>query len=139
MSFHTLIVVGRLGRDPEMRFTPNGQAVTKLRVASSRKYTDSNGQKVKETIWLNVSVWGKQGESCNTYLKKGSMVLIEGRLKPDRDTGNPRIWTRADGSSGASYDVSASTVRFLSTRGTVQDTNEVEAEKQYAGEDDIPF
>jgi single-strand DNA-binding protein len=139
MSFHTVIIVGNLGRDPEMRFTPNGQAVTTLAVASNRNYTDANGQKIKETTWFRVSAWGKQAENCNTYLKKGSMVLIEGQLKPDRETGNPRIWTRADGSTGSSYEVSARTVRFLSTRGISQESYEAEAEKQEISEDEIPF
>ncbi len=107
--YHTIIIVGNLGRDPEMRYTPSGQAVTSFSVASSRQYTGANGQKVKETIWFRISAWGKQAEICNTYLRKGSKVLVEGRLVPDSN-GNPRIWTRQDGTSGASYEVSASTV-----------------------------
>ena len=117
MSFHTIIIVGNLGRDPEMRYAPNGNAVTSLSVASNRQYTDSSGQKVKETTWFRVSVWGKQAENVNTYLQKGSSVLIEGELRPDKETGNPRTFTRADGSTGASYEVNARTVRFLSTKG----------------------
>lgn len=136
--YHTIILIGNLGRDPEMRYTPSGQAVTSFSVASSRQYTGANGQKVKETIWFRISAWGKQAETCNTYLRKGSKVLVEGRLVPDSN-GNPRIWTRQDGTSGASYEVSASTVRFLSTRG--------EAEGEFGGDeivegdagDEIPF
>jgi len=116
MSFHTIIIVGNLGRDPEMRYAPNGNAVTSLNVASNRQYTDSSGQRVKETTWFRVSVWGKQAESCNTYLQKGSSVLIEGELRPDKETGGPRTYTRSDGSTGASFEVTARTVRFLSTR-----------------------
>jgi len=116
MSFHTIIIVGNLGRDPEMRYAPNGNAVTSLSVASNRQYTDSSGQKVKETTWFRVSVWGKQAENVNTYLQKGSSVLVEGELRPDKETGNPRTFTRADGSTGASYEVNARTVRFLSTK-----------------------
>lgn len=115
--FHTLILVGNLGRDPEMRYTPSGQAVTNLNVATNRQYNNSNGQQVKETIWFRVSVWGKQAETCNQYLKKGSKVLVEGRLVPDTNTGGPRIWTRQDGTPSASYEVSASMVRFLSSKG----------------------
>ncbi len=114
--FHTIIIVGNLGRDPEMRYTPSGQAVTNMSVATSRQYTDSNAQQVKETIWFRVSVWGKQAETCNQYLKKGSKVLVEGRLVPDMATGGPRIYTRQDGTSGSSFEVSAMTVRFLSSR-----------------------
>ena len=117
MSFHTIIIVGNLGRDPEMRYAPNGNAVTSLNVASNRTYTDSSGQRVKETTWFRVSVWGKQAENVNTYLQKGSSVLIEGELRPDKETGNPRTFTRSDGSTGASYEVTARVVRFLSPKG----------------------
>ena len=122
MSFHTIIIVGNLGRDPEMRYAPNGNAVTTLNVASNRQYTDSSGQKVKETTWFRVSVWGKQAENVNTYLQKGSSVLVEGELRPDKETGNPRTFTRADGSVGASYEVNARIVRFLSTKSSGSDT-----------------
>ena len=135
MSFHTIIIVGNLGRDPEMRYAPNGNAVTSLNVASNRQYTDSSGQRVKETTWFRVSVWGKQAESCNTYLQKGSSVLIEGRLTPDEETGGPRTYTRQDGSPGASFDVYAATVRFLTTRNT--DTNVDSGPDNDA--EDIPF
>lgn len=135
--FHTIIIVGNLGRDPEMRYTPGGQAVTNFSIATSRQYTASDGNQVKETIWFRVSTWGKQAETCNQYLKKGSKVLVEGRLTCDPATGGPRMWTRQDGTPAASFEVSAATVRFLSSRG------EVEGETAYsetaAGEDDIPF
>ena len=85
--YHTIIIVGNLGKDPEMRYTPSGQAVTSFSVATSRQYTGQNGQKVKETIWFRVSAWGKQAETCNQYLRKGSKVLVEGRLTPDPSTG----------------------------------------------------
>ncbi len=123
MSFHTIIIVGNLGRDPGMRYAPNGNAVTSLSVASNRTYTDSNGQRVKETTWFRVSVWGKQAESVNTYLQKGSSVLVEGELRPDKETGNPRTFTRSDGSIGTSYEVNARTVRFLSTKGGSADSD----------------
>jgi single-strand DNA-binding protein len=115
--YHTVIVVGNLGKDPEMRYIPSGQAVTNFNVATSRQYTGSDGQQVKETVWFRVAVWGKQAESCNQYLKKGSKVLVEGRLTPDPATGGPRLWTRQDGTATSSYELNASTVRFLSSRG----------------------
>jgi single-strand DNA-binding protein len=115
--FHTIIIVGNLGRDPEMRFTPSGQAVTNFSVATSRQYTGSDGQPVKETIWFRVSTWGKQAETCNQYLRKGSKVLVEGRLVPDKETGGPKVFTRQDGTAGSSFEISASMVRFLSSRG----------------------
>lgn len=118
--YHTIIIVGNLGRDPEMRYTPSGQAVTTMNVASNRQYTGSDGNLVKVTIWFHVSVWGKQAEACSQYLKKGSKVLIEGRLTPDPTTGGPRIWTRQDGSAGASFEVNAATVRFLTSRGEAE-------------------
>lgn len=123
MSFHTIIIVGNLGRDPEMRYAPSGDAVTSLSVASNRQYTDSSGQKVKETTWFRVSVWGKQAENVNTYLQKGSSVLVEGELRPDKETGNPKTFTRSDGSTGASYEVHARVVRFLSTKGGSADSS----------------
>ena len=139
--FHEIIIVGNLGRDPEMRYTPTGQAVTNMSVATNRQYTASNGEQVKETIWFRVSVWGKQAEACNQYLKRGSKVLVVGRLNPDPATGGPRIWTRQDGTASASFEVTAQTVRFLSSRGedvaTPQDSTPAGAPT--GGDDDLPF
>ena len=130
--YHTLILVGNLGRDPEMRYTPSGQAVTSFNVATNRQYTGADGNVVKDTTWFRVTVWGKQAESTSQYLKKGSKVLIEGRLVPDLSTGGPKIWTRQDGTPGASFEVSANTVRFLSSR--------VEGEGGYqSGSADAPY
>jgi single-strand DNA-binding protein len=138
--YHTIIVVGNVGRDPEMRYTPNGQAVTSFSVATSRNYTNSGGQQVKETIWFRISAWGKQAETCNTYLKKGSKVLIEGRLTADPATGGPRVFTRQDGTTGSSFEISASTVRFLSSRGEGegQGVGE-EGPDTVASDEEIPF
>lgn len=136
--YHTIIIVGNLGKDPEMRYTPSGQAVTSFSVATNRQYTSSSGEQVKETIWFRVSAWGKQAETCNQYLKKGSKVLVEGRLTPDAASGGPRIWTGQDGSPRASYEVTANTVRFLSSRGEGEGGPAGEAPAPGA-EDDIPF
>ncbi len=133
MSHHTIIIVGRLGRDPEMRYTPSGQAVTHLSVATNRQYTNSTGEQVKETIWFKVSTWGKQAEVSNECLHKGSLVLVEGRLIPDPNTGRPRIWQGQNG-PGASFEVTASIVHFLSGR---EDGNTPSAEP--AEEEAIPF
>jgi len=114
--YQTMIIVGNVGRDPEMRYTPSGQAVTSFSVATNRQYTNNNGETVKETIWFRISAWGKQAETCNQYVKKGSKVLVEGRLTADPATGGPRIWTGQDGAPRASFEVSAGTVRFLSPR-----------------------
>ena len=113
--FQTLILIGNLGKEPEMRYTPSGQPVTTLSVATNRRYSGANGQPVKETAWFRVTVWGKQAETCNQFLHKGSKVLVEGRLTPDPETGGPRVWEN-NGKHGASYEVTASTVRFLSGR-----------------------
>ena len=144
MSFQTIIIVGRLGKDPEMRYTPTGQGVTSFSVATDRRWTDSNGVKQKETAWFRVSVWGKMAESTNQYLKKGSKVLVEGRLTADPNTGGPRIWQAQDGSSRASFEITAQNVRFLSSRGETTDSGMVGApgseEAPSTGDDgDIPF
>jgi single-strand DNA-binding protein len=106
--YQKLIIIGNLGSNPEMRFTPNGDPVTAFSVATSRKFGDTG-----ETTWFRVSVWGKQAESCSQYLHKGSKVLVEGRLRPDGN-GNPTVFQRKDGTWGASYEVTAENVRFLS-------------------------
>ena len=141
--YHTIIIVGNVGRDPEMRFTPSGQAVTSFSVATNRQYTTGNGEQVKETIWFRISTWGKTAEVCNQYVKKGSKVLVEGRLTPDKATGGPRLWNKNDGTPAASYEVTASTVRFLSSRGEVSDSGPVSAGgmemAELPPEDDIPF
>ena len=125
-----------------MRYTPSGQAVTSFSVATNRQYTASNGEQVKETIWFRVSAWGKQAEVCNQYLRKGAKVLIEGRLTPDKNTGGPRIWSKQDGTAGASFEVTASTVRFLSSRGEGEGGPVAGGDMGMAEmppEDDIPF
>jgi single-strand DNA-binding protein len=143
MTFHTTILAGNLGRDPEMRYTPSGQAVTSFSVAVSESYTSANGEKVKKTIWFRVTAWGKQAEICNQYLKKGSKVLVEGRINADPNTGGPKIWTKQDGSSGSSFEITANTVRFLSAKGEVDESGPIAGGggHEYVGpsEDDIPF
>jgi single-strand DNA-binding protein len=110
-----IIIIGNLGADPSMRYAPNGKAVTNMSVATSRKYTGNDGQKVTETTWYRVTVWDKRAEVCNEYLSKGSKVYIEGRLIPDPKTGGPKIWQGQNG-PGASFEVNADTVIFLSSR-----------------------
>ncbi len=111
--YQSITIIGWLGRDPEMRYMPNGDPVTSMNVATDRQYNDKSGQKVKETTWFRVSVFGKQAENVNQYLHKGSMVLVEGRLNVDVKTGGPKTFTRQDGTVGASYEIVASTVRFF--------------------------
>jgi single-strand DNA-binding protein len=146
--FHTIILVGNLGNEPTMRYTPSGQPVTTFSVATNRQHNAENGGgPVKETTWFRVTAWGKQAETCNEFLHKGSKVLIEGRLTPDPDTGGPRIFNRQDGSAGASYEVNASTVRFLSGKENGEVDMQVDGStvsgSYSAGsstpDDDIPF
>ncbi|MEE8568835.1 MAG: single-stranded DNA-binding protein [Anaerolineales bacterium] len=138
--FHKLILVGNIGRDPEMRYTPSGQAVTNLSVATNRRYKDSSGEQREETVWFRVSVWGRQAEACHQYLRKGRQVLVEGRLSAD-ESGNPRIWNRQDGTPAASFEINAQTVRFLGGRGDAVG-DDAEGGVMAPGpqsEDEIPF
>lgn len=115
-DYNNLVFTGNLGRDVEMRYTPSGQAVAYFVVASNRQYNNSAGEAVKETIWYRVSAWGKLAEVCNQHIAKGSKVLIEGRLTPDPKTGGPKIWSKKDGTHGASFEVNANSVTFLSPK-----------------------
>jgi single-strand DNA-binding protein len=108
-----VILVGNLGKDPEVRYTSGGQAVATLRIATSRSWTDKqSGQRREETEWHDVEVWGKQAEQCGEYLSKGRQVYVEGRLKTDKwqdkQTGQDRYKVK----------VVADAVRFLGGRGT---------------------
>jgi single-strand DNA-binding protein len=143
MSYQKIIIAGNLGRDPEMRYIPSGQAVTSFSVAVNESYTNANGEKIKKTIWFRVTAWGKQAEICNQYLKKGQMVLVEGRMSADPNTGGPKVWTKQDGTVGSSFEITAATVRFLSTRGDsesgpVAGGGGMEM-AELPPEDDIPF
>ncbi len=132
--YQKLIIVGNLGRDPEMRYTPGGDPVTKFSTAVSRR--KGTGDQAKEvTTWFTVSVWGKQAETCNAVLTKGQKVLVEGELTPD-EHGGPRIWTGQDGQPRASYEMRAQVVKFLSPRGEVtgQVTGDPEPESEQGSE-----
>ncbi len=145
--YQRLVLVGNLGRDPEMRYSPNGTAVTNMSVATSRKWTDAQGQLKEETAWFRVSVFGKQAETCNQYLAKGRKVLVEGDLVIDEKTGGPRVYQRKDGSYGASFEVRATTVRFLSPKGEGGDNSgggmasvsPIPSEGGSMSEEELPF
>ena len=129
--YEKIIIVGNLGRDPEMRYTPSGNPVTNLNVAVNRTWTNSEGQQQKDTTWFRVAVWGKQAESCNQYLSKGSQVLIEGdRIKA-------RAYKNRDGEPAASLDFTARNVRFLGGRGASSETTVDEPPIEQEAE--IPF
>ena len=142
--YQKLIITGNLGNDPEMRYMPDGRAVSNFSVACNRRWTDrATGQPQEEVTWFRVSVWGRQAEAAHEYLSKGRQVLIEGRLRPDPVTGGPRIWTRHDGSVGTSYELVADRVQFLGGSGNVPANGanghaNGAAEPAYA-EDEIPF
>ena len=99
--YHRIIICGNLGKDPEMKYTTDGKAVTTFSVAASNRKD--------ETVWFRVSTWDKQAETCNQYLHKGSKVLVEGRLKAE-----PPVFQKKDGTWASSYEVTAENVRFLS-------------------------
>lgn len=115
--YQKIIIVGNLGRDPEMRYMADGTAVTSFSVATNRRWNDrQTGQPVDETTWFRVSVWGRRAEVANQYLTKGSRVLVEGRMKPDPQTGGPRLWTGQDGVVRASYEITADNFSFVGSR-----------------------
>jgi single-strand DNA-binding protein len=111
-----IMFIGNLGKDPEMRYQPNGKAVTSFSVAVNEDYTNAMGEKVKKTIWFRVTTWDKKAEVCNQYLHKGSKVYVEGRITVDPATGGPRIWAGQDGIARANTEVSAIQVEFLSSK-----------------------
>jgi len=103
------IILGRLGRDPELRYLQNGQPVCKLNIATSRKYTNKNNESVEETEWHRVSVWGKQAEHCNNFLTKGREVYVEGRLRTSSYD--------KDGQKHYTTEIVADAVQFIGGRG----------------------
>ncbi len=109
MSVNKVILVGRLGRDPETRYTGGGQAVGNFSVATDETYKDRNGERQKRTEWHRITVWGKQAEIAQQYLKKGSLVFIEGRIQS-------REWQDKEGQKRTSYDIIASNFRMLGGR-----------------------
>jgi single-strand DNA-binding protein len=108
--------IGNLGRDPVMRYTSGkATAVTDFSVCCNRSYTNDDGKRVVEPKWYKVTAWGKLAEACNNCLKKGSKVFVHGRLNADKN-GNCPTFTRADGTAGANFEVTAETVEFLSPK-----------------------
>ncbi|MBA3779654.1 MAG: single-stranded DNA-binding protein [Chloroflexi bacterium] len=105
------MIIGNLGRDPEMRYTPNGQAVTQFTVATNRNYRDQQGEWQKETEWFRVVVWGQQAERTAEYLRKGSKVYIEGRIQT-------RQWEDQSGQKRYTTELIANTVTNLERRPT---------------------
>lgn len=103
------ILVGNLGRDPELRRTQNGQAVANFTLATSETWTDKSGEKVERTEWHRIVAWGKTGEMCAQYLSKGRTVYVEGRIQT-------REWEDKDGNKRYTTEVNAQTVNFIGPR-----------------------
>ncbi|HEY89810.1 MAG TPA: single-stranded DNA-binding protein [Thermoflexia bacterium] len=140
-SYQKIVIVGNLGGDPEMRYTPDGTPVTNFSVATNRKWNNSDGSAGEETTWFRVTVWRRQAETVAQYLKKGSQVLVEGRMKADRATGGPRVWSGQDGVARASYEITANRVVFLGGRANATGAGGGAAASGGADfpEDEIPF
>ncbi|MBZ5528905.1 MAG: single-stranded DNA-binding protein [Acidobacteriia bacterium] len=110
MSVNKVILVGRLGRDPETRFTGGGQAVANFSLATDRSFKDKNGERQKQTEWHKLVVWGKQAEIAQQYLKKGSLVYVEGRIQS-------REWQDKEGQKRTSFEIVVENFRMLGGRG----------------------
>jgi len=135
-SLNRIQIIGNLGGDPEMRFTPNGNPVTNFSVATTRKYTVDDEPR-EETQWFRVTTWNKLAETCNQFLVKGKQVYVEGWLKT-------REWEDKEGGKRFSVEITANTVLFLGQKQiSSEDTQPTEAAKDFTpGElepEDIPF
>ncbi len=106
VSLNKIILIGNVGTDPEMRFTPSGNPVTSFRLATNRVYTTADGERKQETEWFTIVTWRKQAESCNQFLTKGQRVYVEGSLRT-------RAWEGRDGQKRVTAEVIASRVLFL--------------------------
>ena len=104
-----IIIIGNLGRDPEMRYSPSGQPMTSFSIASNRRYTTAAGEQREETEWFNCTAFGRLADTCNQYLARGRQVYVEGRLRS-------RQYTRQDGSPGFSLDVNVTEMQMLGRR-----------------------
>jgi single-strand DNA-binding protein len=125
--YQLTIVVGNLGRTPELRETPDGIPVTDFSMAANRRWTNSDGTPGEATVWFKVTAWRRLAEVCAEYLEKGRLVLVQGELNA------PQIWTGRDGEPRASLNLTARVVKFLGSNGNVERTVADE------GEDEIPF
>jgi single-strand DNA-binding protein len=140
MSVNKVILIGNLGKDPEVRFTNNGRAVARFPIATSEVWKDASGGRQERTEWHNVVVWGKQGESCGQYLAKGRQVFVEGSIRT-------RTYDDKAGTKRYITEIVAQNVRFLGGGGGTRVAQETEASgsEDMAGsgmppaDDDIPF
>lgn len=116
MSVNKVIIVGRLGQDPELKYTPSGQAVANFSVATSDSWTDKSGQKQERTEWHRIVVWAKLAELCNQYLAKGRQVFVEGSLQT-------RSWDDQNGNKRYTTEVVAKNIQFLGGQASAGDSN----------------
>ena len=136
VSVNRMTIIGNLGSEPEMRFTPSGRPVTSFSVATNWRYTTSEGERKEETEWFTVVAWGKLAEQCNQFLAKGRLVYIEGRLRMN-------TWEGQDGQKRYRNEIVANIVRFLDRQGTAAAEGKTEeSEESIEGElepENIPF
>jgi single-strand DNA-binding protein len=138
VGLNKIMIIGHLGTDPEMRYTPNGNAVTSFRIASTRMYTKPDGERQQDTEWFTVVAWNQLGERCNQFLAKGRRAFIEGRLQS-------RTWSGQDGQSRFTNEIVANHVMFLDRQGTAVEGEEEQvrpASPETTGiiePDDLPF
>ncbi len=135
--YQRTVVVGHLGRDPEMRYTQEGTPVTSFSIATTRRWQDREGGQREETTWFRVAAWGKQAEVCNQYLSKGRLVLVEGTV-------NASAWKGRDGEPRATLELRADRVVFLGQRGEApseepRDAGAGVVAGESTAEDEIPF
>lgn len=130
--YQRTIVVGHLGRDPEMRYTQDGTPVTSFSMATTRRWNDREGGQREETTWFRVSVWGRQAEPCNQYLSKGRLVLVDGTISAS-------AWKGRDGEPRATLELRAGRVVFLGSRGETGPSEPEEEGGESTTEDEIPF
>ncbi len=133
-SLNKVMLIGNLGGEPEMRFTPNGNPVTSFRVATNRVYNSPEGERKEETEWFSVVTWNKTAENCNQFLTKGQRVYVEGRL-------HTRTWEGQDGQKRSRVEVIADRVIFLDKRasGSLGDDKMEDGEAGDIEPQDIPF
>jgi single-strand DNA-binding protein len=135
-SVNRIIIIGNLGGDPEMRYTPAGQPVTSFNVATNRRYTTSDGERKEETEWFTVVTWRKLAELCNQYLSKGRQVYVEGRLRS-------HSWDGQDGQKHFRNEIIADRVSFLDRQGAASLPGRAAEPGEDSGDDlgpdDIPF
>ena len=136
LGVNKVILIGNLGKDPELRYTPSGQPTASFSLATTERWNDKNGQRQERTEWHNIVAWGKLAEQCNQFLTKGRLVYIEGRLRL-------RTWEGQDGKTRARNEIIAEKVKFLDRQGAPAATGEAKPDDvEPAGDvepDDIPF